>query len=100
MGFREAPLPGFEGQPVEMPTPHYAQHRERLRERFDRAGAISLADYELLELVLFRAIPRRDVKPLAKRLLAEFGDYNHVISAPPDRLIRVTAVLSITCAPF
>ena len=46
--------------------PHYHGHRERLRERFREAGADALADYELLELVLFRAIPRRDVKPLAK----------------------------------
>lgn len=89
MGFREAPLPGFEGQPVEIPAPHFTDHRSRLRERFDRAGAISLADYELLELVLFRAIPRRDVKPLAKALLKEFGDFAHVISASEARLKAV-----------
>ena len=79
MEFREAPLPGFVGKPVEAEKPHYENHRTRLRERFARAGAIALADYELLELVLFRAIPRRDVKPLAKALLAEFGDFAHVI---------------------
>ena len=56
------------------------------------AGGAALADYELLELVLFRAIPRRDVKPLAKQLLAEFGDFNHVISAPPARLNQVQGV--------
>ena len=49
--------------------PHYHGHRERLRARFREAGADALADYELLELLLFRAIPRRDVKPLAKALL-------------------------------
>lgn len=97
MGFREAPLPGFsgagfEGQPVDIPAPHYTDHRSRLRERFDRAGAISLADYELLELVLFRAIPRRDVKPLAKALLKEFGDFAHVISAPEARLKAVNGL--------
>ncbi len=53
-----------------------------------RAGAGSLADYELLELVLFRAIPRQDVKPVAKRLLQVFGDFNRVISASPVRLAQ------------
>jgi len=69
-----------------------AQHRARLRERFQRAGATALADYELMELVLFRAIPRRDVKPLAKALLSRFGDFNHAISAPPARLSEVEGV--------
>ncbi|MBC6442481.1 MAG: DNA repair protein RadC [Rhodobacteraceae bacterium] len=63
-------------------------HRERLRERFMRAGSAALQDYELLELVLFRAIPRRDVKPLAKRLLLDFGDFNRVISARPAALAK------------
>jgi DNA repair protein RadC len=67
-------------------TPHFHSHRLRLRERFLAAGPGSLADYEMLELVLFRAIPRRDVKPLAKQLLDRFGDFNGVISAPPARL--------------
>ncbi|MEM9428829.1 MAG: DNA repair protein RadC [Pseudomonadota bacterium] len=65
---------------------HQKSHRERLRARFMRAGAEALEEYELLELVLFRAIPRRDVKPLAKDLIAAFGDFNHVISANPARL--------------
>jgi DNA repair protein RadC len=69
--------------------PDHANHRARLRARFMAAGATALADYELLELVLFRAIPRQDVKPLAKRLLAQFGDFNRVISAPPARLAQV-----------
>ncbi|MCK4861173.1 MAG: DNA repair protein RadC, partial [Rhodobacteraceae bacterium] len=56
------------------------------------AGTTALADYELLELLLFRAIPRRDVKPLAKTLLAEFGDFNRVISAPASRLCRIDGV--------
>ena len=55
--------------------PHYYGHRERLRERFREAGADALSDYELLELVLFRALPRRDVKPLAKTLIATFGSF-------------------------
>ena len=54
-------------------SPHYHGHRERLRERFRDTGAEALSDYELLELLLFRAIPRRDVKPLAKSLIAKFG---------------------------
>jgi DNA repair protein RadC len=55
--------------------PHYHGHRERLRDRFREAGAESVNDYELLELVLFRAIPQRDVKPFAKELIARFGPF-------------------------
>ena len=53
--------------------PHYYGHRERLRTRFREAGSDAVSDYELLELVLFCAIPQRDVKPLAKELIAKFG---------------------------
>jgi DNA repair protein RadC len=89
----EAPLPGFDPVgPVSRPPPHHLDHRARLRKRFMEAGQDALADYEMLELVLFRAIPRRDVKPLAKRLLAVFGDFNHVISAPAHRLAEVQGV--------
>jgi DNA repair protein RadC len=66
--------------------PHYHGHRERLRERFLRGGNDALADYELLELVLFRAIQRRDLKPLAKELLKQFGSFAEVVSAPIGRL--------------
>jgi DNA repair protein RadC len=69
--------------------PHYLGHRERLRERFRKAGAGALADYELLELVLFRAIPRRDIKPLAKALLARFGSFAEAIAARPERLKEI-----------
>jgi DNA repair protein RadC len=69
--------------------PHFHGHRERLRSRFMEAGADALADYEMLELILFRAVPRRDVKPLAKVLLAKFGSFAEVISAPPARLAEV-----------
>jgi DNA repair protein RadC len=69
-------------------TPHYHGHRERLRQRFLDAGAEALADYEMLELLLFRAIPRRDVKPLAKDLLKTFGSFGAVIAAPPARLAQ------------
>src|SRR5215510_16171814 len=70
-------------------SPHYHGHRERLRERFRDAGAEAVSDYELLELLLFRAIPRRDVKPLAKNLIATFGSFAEVISAPIARLAKV-----------
>jgi DNA repair protein RadC len=69
--------------------PHYHGHRERLRARFLSAGADALADYELLELVLYRAIPRRDVKPLAKALLQRFGSFAEVAAAPAMRLAEV-----------
>jgi DNA repair protein RadC len=54
---------------------HYHGHRERLRERFFNAGAEALSDYELLEMALFAAIPRRDTKPLAKEVLKKFGSF-------------------------
>ncbi|WP_299281575.1 DNA repair protein RadC [uncultured Tateyamaria sp.] len=90
--FAEQPLPFDldEATPVSIPTgrtPSYmADHRKRLRARFMDGGANAMPDYELLELVLFRAIPRQDVKPLAHRLIAEFGDFNRILSAPVERL--------------
>jgi len=70
-------------------TPHYYGHRERLRDRFREAGSDALSDYELLELLLFRVLPRRDVKPLAKSLLEKFGSFAEVIAAPETRLKEV-----------
>lgn len=64
-------------------------HRQRLRQRFMAGGRNAVADYELLELVLFRAIPRRDVKPVAKRLIARFGGFSEAISADPERLREI-----------
>ena len=102
--FREAPLPlfgGDEAEPVALPAappkrgraaepPSYIRdHRQRLRTRFLDGGAGALPDYEMLELVLFRAIPRQDVKPLARRLLDTFGDFNRVLSAPAARIAEV-----------
>ena len=72
--------------------PHYIGHRKRLRERFLKVGPDGLADYELLELVLFGAQPRRDVKPLAKALLERFGTFAEVISADPQALADVRGV--------
>lgn len=95
--FNEQPLLQFDqmGEPAafDRGTPEFSKdHRKRLRERFMRAGPSGLNDYELLELVLFRAIPRRDVKPLAKRLLGRFGDFNRVVSARPSLLAEVQGV--------
>ena len=64
------------------PDNHQKGHRDRLKARFRKGGVDALADHELLELVLMGAIPRRDVKPLAKTLIAEFGYYAEVIIAP------------------
>ena len=88
------PMPAKPSQPDEPPseTPHYHGHRERLRERFRSAGADALSDYELLEMVLFRALPRGDVKPLAKALIKTFGSFAEVVHAPPTRLREVDGV--------
>jgi DNA repair protein RadC len=69
--------------------PHYRGHRERLRARFREAGSEALSDYELLELVLFRAIPQRDVKPLAKELVRRFGSFAEAVAAPTSRLAEI-----------
>ena len=69
-----------------------AGHRGRLRERFTNGGADAVPDYELLEMILFRAFPRIDTKPIAKRLLARFGSFAEVVSAPPDRLKEIEGV--------
>ena len=71
-------------------VPSYMRdHRKRLRDRFMTGGAAALPEYELLELVLFRAIPRQDVKPLARKLIDTFGDFNRVLSAPATQLCKV-----------
>jgi len=72
--------------------PHYLGHRERLRRRFRDAGADAVPDYELLELILFRAAPRRDTKPLAKALLARFGTFAEALNAPEELLRKVPGV--------
>ncbi|AGT10074.1 RadC family protein [Paracoccus aminophilus] len=105
--FSEMPLPLFaapdlvtdEASPTDRPSgasgkaPSYlADHRSRLRDRFMSGGAAAMPDYELLELVLFRAIPRQDVKPLARRLLEVFGDFNRVLSANPARLADIPGI--------
>lgn len=73
-------------------APSHLGHRQRLRERFQERGAESLADYELLELLLMEVLPRRDVKPLAKQLLQTFGSLANVFTAPLDKLTAVSGV--------
>ncbi len=77
---------------------HYHDHRQRLRSRFILGGADAMPDYELLELVLFAAIPRRDVKPLAKKLISHFGSFAEVIAAPIERLREIDGVGENTAA--
>jgi DNA repair protein RadC len=79
-------------QPGFSEAPHYHGHRERLRDRFRDAGPDALSDYELLEMVLFRALPRRDVKPLAKTLIAKFGSFAEVVHAPEARLREISGL--------
>jgi DNA repair protein RadC len=103
--FSESPLPLFladEAEPAALAgrLPSYIRdHRRRLRERFMAGGPEAMPDYELLELVLFGAVPRQDMKPLARRLLEVFGDFNGVLSAPPARLAAVEgAGEAVVCA--
>ncbi len=72
--------------------PHYHGHRDRLRSRFTQNGPEALADYELLELLLFRAIPRRDVKALSKTLIETFGGFAEVLGAAPQRLAETSGM--------
>ena len=103
-GFSEEALRGLDDMelrlpPVELygqvqaeaagPRPHYWGHRERLRRRFLEGGHGAMPEYELLELLLFNAVERIDVKPLAKALLATFGDLNGVVAASEHRLLQV-----------
>ncbi len=75
--------------------PHYLGHRDRLRQRFLDAPE-SLPDYEILELLLAAAIPRRDVKPLAKSLIARFGSFADVISAEPEALLATDGLKTVS----
>jgi len=82
----------WRAKPAPAPKPHYAGHRERLRDRAATGGLPAVPDYELLELFLFRSIPRGDVKPLAKQLLARFGSLGGVLGATADELRTVAGI--------
>lgn len=83
----------FAEKPVARPgKPHYSGHRERLRERLREGGQAALAEYELLETLLFRSIPRADTKPVAKALIARFGSFAEVLGAPEHLLREVKGV--------
>jgi DNA repair protein RadC len=86
------PVKPSEPQDQSAETPHYHGHRTRLRERFHNAGPEALSDYELLEMALFPALPRRDTKPLAKALLKRFGSFAEVVHAPVARLREVEGI--------
>jgi len=95
VGMRAVPETGENGEsdgPGREARPHFHGHRQRLRERLLKGGGEALPDYELLELVLCQGRPRIDVKPLAKALIARFGSFAEVISAPPARLKEVDGV--------
>lgn len=68
--------------------PHHAGHRQRLRDRFAAGGAESMPDYELVEMILFNAVPKVGVKPLAKRLLEDFGSFGRLLTASREELAR------------
>lgn len=88
---RAAVQPRPRNGPGQQPS-YIRDHRKRLRDRFMSGGAKAMADYELLELLLFRAIPRQDVKPLAHRLIREFGGLADVVSANPERLRKIDGI--------
>ena len=83
-------MPGAEEE--QSGPPHFLGHRDRLRARFRDQGAAALADYELLELALFRALPRRDTKPIAKALLGRFGSLAEAVAAPPQLLKEIPGI--------
>ncbi|MFP1632492.1 RadC family protein [Zhengella sp. ZM62] len=93
-----APSPFRTRSRPEEAKPHWHGHRERLREKFATAGEGALADYELLELLLYRLIPRRDTKPVAKALIGRFGSIAGVLGAPVNLLQEVSGVGAIVAA--
>lgn len=90
----EVPLLGLDRAPAHItkPKPHWQGHRDRLRTKLVERGANALEDYELLETLLFAFIPRRDVKPVAKALIARFGSLSGVLAARPQDLTRISGV--------
>tara|TARA_R110000751_G_scaffold12703_6_gene43632 strand:- start:20852 stop:21553 length:702 start_codon:yes stop_codon:yes gene_type:complete len=83
-------MPGGDSQPD--PKPHWQGHRERLRGKLLKRGAGALEDYEVMEVILMAFIPRRDVKPIAKALMARFGSLSGVLAAPSADLVKVDGI--------
>lgn len=95
------PAPQQLGAATREKLPSYLKdHRQRLRDRFDVGGGAAMPDYELLEMILFRAHRRQDVKPLARRLIDAFGDLNGVLAASPDRLCAIDGVGAAVVTEF
>ncbi|TWG95563.1 DNA repair protein RadC [Mesorhizobium sp. J18] len=90
--FGEAPFPALHKKTKTPEKPHYHGHRERLRNRFAESGSDSLTDYEMLELLLFRSIPRADTKGMAKALIKRFGSFAEVLGAPEHLLTEVPGI--------
>jgi len=90
--FGEAPFPVLPKKTKAREKPHYHGHRERLRSRFAEFGSDSLTDYEMLELLLFRSIPRADTKGTAKALINRFGSFAEVLGAPEHLLTEVPGI--------
>ncbi len=80
--------------------PHYIGHRQRLKQRFLNGSFENFAEYELLELLLFSATPRKDVKPLAKKLLEKFGNLANLINADKDKLLSIEGINDGVCLSF
>lgn len=98
-GANPAPAPAKPQDAAKLPS-YIKDHRQRLRARFDAGGAAAMPDYELLEMVLFRALHRQDVKPLARRLIETFGDLSAVLAASPARLRAVEGVGAAVVTEF
>ncbi len=82
-------VPPIISKDTKAPSPHYHGHRDRLKQRLLESDGEALADYELLEAILFRALPRRDTKPIAKELLQRFGSFAEVINASEGELRKI-----------
>ncbi len=93
-GLADAAAPAYTPPATPPAKKHYLGHRERLRQRFAEVGPAALADYELLELLLFFSIHRRDTKPLAKAMIERFGGLGPLLAAPPERYADCMAVLA------
>ncbi|MFN7054525.1 RadC family protein [Hyphomonas sp.] len=85
---------------TETPPPHWHGHRDRLRSKLLNRGAEALDDYEVLEVILMAFIPRRDVKPIAKALLARFGGLSAILAAPAADLVKVDGIGETVAAYF